>query len=268
LQNLHTHTVYCDGADRAEELVLAAIEKGHTAIGFSGHAYMTYSPYYSRRPDLTETYKTEVRRLKKAYEDQIAIYLGLEVDMFAAPDMTGYDYLLGAVHYLQIGGEYVGFDRSAGEVEAVINRYFGGNGMAYAKEYYKTLANLPEYGNFNILAHADIITKHSENRDFFDTGSKEYLHAAFEAVEALAGKIPLFEVNTGAIARGYRTIPYPAVPIMQELHRRGFGAVITSDCHNKAQLDCGFEAAADLLRLCGFREKYILTKDGFVPVPL
>jgi len=248
--------------------VRAAIEKGHSAIGFSGHAYMTYSPYYARRPDLTEDYKAEIRRLEEVYRDQIEIYLGLEVDMFSAPDLTGYDYLIGAVHYLELDGAYVGFDRSAQEVAAVIDRYFGGDGMAYAQEYYRTLAKLPEYGKFNILAHFDIITKHSENRCFFDTESKEYLHAAFEAVEALAGKIPLFEVNTGAIARGYRTTPYPSVPIIRELGRRGFGAVITSDCHAKAQLDRGFGEAAALLRACGFRETFVLTETGFVPVPL
>ena len=268
IQNLHTHTVYCDGADAPEELVRTAIEKGHSAIGFSGHAYMPYSPYYAKRPDLTEDYKAEVRRLKEAYRDQIEIYLGLEVDMFAAPDLAGYDYLIGAVHYLKRQGEFIGFDRSAPVVAEVIDRHFGGDGMAYAREYYKTLAQLPEYGNFDILAHFDIITKHSENCSFFDPESKAYLHTAFEAVEALAGKIPLFEVNTGAIARGYRTTPYPSIPILRELGRRGFGAVITSDCHAKAQLDCRFDAAAELLRMCGFREKYILTETGFVPVPL
>ena len=89
-----------------------------------------------------------------------------------------------------------------------------------------------------------------------------------EAADALRGKIPLFEVNTGAIARGYRITPYPTMYIMKELKNMGFGACITSDCHDAKYLDCGFYESAELLRACGFREKYILTEQGFIAVPL
>ena len=41
------------------------------------------------------------------------------------------------------------------------------------------------------------------------TGFISWLPLLAAALTALAGRIPLFEVNTGAIARGYRTTPYP-----------------------------------------------------------
>ncbi len=267
IQNLHTHTSYCDGADTPEEMVIAALDKGFDSIGFSGHSYMTYSKYLGD-VDRTEEYKKAVLELKKKYEDRIKIYLGLEVDMYSAPDMRGYDYLIGSVHYFKIGDEYVGFDKTEQEVEDVINTYFGGDGMEYAKFYYKTLAELPQYGNFDIIGHFDLITKHSDNRTFFDTTSEEYINAAFEAIEALAGKIPFFELNYGAVARGYRLYPYPSVALIKELKRRGFGVIITSDCHNKTLLDCNFNEAAELLKSCGFKEKYIFTEKGFVEVSL
>ncbi len=37
IANFHTHTVFCDGRNTPEEVVLSAIEKGFSAIGFSGH---------------------------------------------------------------------------------------------------------------------------------------------------------------------------------------------------------------------------------------
>ena len=40
LQNLHTHTTYCDGKNTAEEMVQKAIELGFKSLGFSGHAPM------------------------------------------------------------------------------------------------------------------------------------------------------------------------------------------------------------------------------------
>ena len=140
--------------------------------------------------------------------------------------------------------------------------------MACAKAYYKTLSELPKYGKFDIIGHFDLITKHSDNIKLFDEDAKEYRNAALEAAHALKGKIPFFEVNTGAIARGYRKAPYPSMYILNELKNLGFGAVISSDCHNKAMLDCNFNEAAEMLRECGFTEKYILTDNGFSAVAL
>jgi len=144
----------------------------------------------------------------------------------------------------------------------------GGSGTAFARRYYEELADLPRYGNFDIIGHFDIITKNLETIPYFDENAPEYLEAAFEAMRALQGKIPLFEANTGAIARGYRTVPYPTAPLLKELARLGFGAVITSDCHDGRKLDCCFEEARQLLAVCGFKEQYILTENGFAAAAL
>lgn len=268
LQNLHTHSTYCDGKDTVTEMIEAAIAKGFGGIGFSGHSYMFYSPSHSMSIEGTEEYKAEIKALKEKYKDKIDVFLGLEFDAYSVVDLSGYDYLIGAFHYLKIGDEYVGFDRSADEVERIINVYFGGDGMAFAKESYRQFASLPEYGKFDILAHFDIITKNIEKKNFFDTDSKEYLGYAFEALDAMRGKIPLFEVNTGAISRGYRSSPYPMKNILKQMKEWGFGAIISSDCHDRRYLDCAFDNARELLAECGFKEKYILTPSGFCAVEL
>lgn len=268
LQNLHTHTTYCDGHDTPEEMILAATRKGFSSIGFSGHSYMHYAKGHSMSEQGTEDYKQEIRALKKKYDGVIDVFCGLEFDMYSEIDLSGYDYLIGSVHYFRIGDGYVGFDRSAEVVEGVINTYFGGDGMRYAKAYYESVAHLPEYGDIDILGHFDLITKHMEKRHFFDPASPEYLKAATEAIDALRGKIPLFEVNTGAIARGYRTTPYPTLPLLKEFRDHGYGAVISSDCHDTRMLDCAFDDATALLAAAGFTERYILTKRGFEAVPL
>lgn len=268
LQNLHTHTCYCDGKDSPEEIVLTAIDKGFASIGFSGHSYMHYAPDHSMSIDGTEEYKNEITLLKEKYQNKIDIFCGLEVDMYSEIDLTGYDYLIGSVHYLLCDGKYVGFDRSAEVVKGVIDEHFAGSGIEYAKAYYKALGKLPQYGDFDIIGHFDLITKHCDNVEFFDQNSAEYKNAAIEAVQALEGKIPFFEVNTGAIARGYRKKPYPENFLLKELKKHGFGAVITSDCHDRKMLDCKFEYAAELLKQCGFKERYVLTKQGFKPVSL
>ncbi len=268
LQNLHQHTTFCDGADTPEETINEAISRGFGAIGFSGHSYMHYSEGHSMSIDGTEQYKKTIASLKAKYSGQIDVFCGLEFDMFSKIDLSGYDYIIGSVHYLKIGDEYVGFDRDAKAVKNVIDTYFGGNGIEYAKEYYRHFATLSDYGSFDILGHFDLITKHKEKADFFDCDSKEYRFAAVEAAEALAGKIKLFEINTGAISRGYRTTPYPDPFIIKEMKRLGYGAIISSDCHNKNFIDCNFCEAEELLLSCGYKEKYILTNNGFIPVGL
>jgi len=268
LQNLHTHTNYCDGIDTPEQVIKTAIVKGFTSIGFSGHSYMHYSPGHSMSIDGTEEYKKEILALKEKYKGKFDVFLGLEFDMYSEIDMSGYEYMIGSLHYLKMGNEYIGFDRGVQEVQSVIDNYFGGDGMAFSKEYFRQFAELPKYGNFDIIGHIDIHTKNIEKVKFFDVESKEYLDSVITCLDAFKGKIPFFEVNTGAISRGYRTTPYPTANILKELKRMGFGAIISSDCHDAKYLDMAFDDARGLLLSCGFKEQYILTNDAFKEISL
>ena len=44
LQNLHTHTVFSDGKNTPEEMVLGAVRAGCTSLGFSEHSPL--APFY------------------------------------------------------------------------------------------------------------------------------------------------------------------------------------------------------------------------------
>ena len=269
LQNLHTHSVYCDGIHTPEEMIHFALEKGFDSLGFSGHAYTWYNPYANATPNNTEKYKAEVTALKTKYADRLKIYLGLEMDMYSGVDMTGYDYLIGSVHYLKQGDNYIPIDRSRADIlQGVIKDWYGGDAMAFVKAYYEAVASLPRYGKFDIIGHFDLITKNLDAYPLFDDTSEEYIRYAVEAMEVLRPHIPIFEVNTGAMARGYRKVPYPTATLLKYFRDLGFGAVITSDCHDGTKLDLGREECRQLLLGCGFTEQYILTDSGFRPIPL
>lgn len=262
-QNLHTHGIYCDGKDDYEDTVKRAIELGLSSIGFSGHSYMFYSPSHSMCPPDTALYKKTVRALGEKYKDQIRVYLGLEFDMYSIEDTSGLDYMLGALHYLKLGDRYVGFDRDAATVRSIIDTEFGGDGMKYAARYYEELSHLPEYGKFDAVAHFDLVTKHRETHDFFDTESAAYRAAAVDCMRALVPHIPLFEVNTGAIARGYRTTPYPDLFLLKELKRLGGGVILGSDCHDNRYLTCHFNEAEELIKEAGFRSVFVFEEGSF-----
>ena len=268
IQNLHTHTTYCDGKDTPEQMIKAAIDKGFKSIGFSGHSCVTFDEVSSMSPQGMEQYKKEIRELAERYKDKIEVFCGIEYDFYSDFDISDFDYSIGSVHALKIGNEFFGVDHSMDSSIKLIKEHFGGDGLAFARAYYETLAKLPERGSFDIIGHFDLVTKYRDRVAFFDEESKKYTDMALEAVSALAGKIPFFEVNTGAIGRGYRTTPYPDAFLVKELKRQGFGAVITSDCHNSEWLGVGYDKAVELLSSCGYKEIYILTKDGFKPTPI
>jgi len=263
-QNLHTHGTMCDGKNEYEDTVKKAIEKGFDSIGFSGHSDMPYSPGRSIKVDRIKTYQDTIFALKEKYKGVIDVLCGIEFDMYSPDPLVGYEYVLGAVHYLKIDDKYVGFDRAAATVKNVIDTYFDGDGMKYAQKYYETVAQLPDFGKIDIVAHFDLVCKHRENENFFDTESKIYRNCALEALEHLAKTVGVFEVNTGAIARGYRTTPYPDTFILKALKEFGAKMIISSDCHDNEQLDCYFDESVELLRSVGFKEVYTLQNNGFV----
>ena len=265
LQNLHIHTTYVDGKDSPEEIVLKAIEKGFNSIGFSEHTYTEFSdyPYQMTIEDMFK-YKAEVESLKEKYKNQIQIFCGLEYELFSEVPVEGFDYLIGSAHYLDFNGKKISFDRGVEDVKKLLAEKFDNDGLKFAKKYFDTLLLLPQKHNFDILGHFDTLTKTNELHKFIDITSKEYLNYGYEAIHNLKEKIPLFEINTGAIARGYRTSPYPQMEFLKEFKNCGYGAVITSDCHNKEFIDCYYNEARQMLLTAGFKTQFILTKDGFI----
>ena len=268
-QNLHTHGILCDGKNEYEDTIQKAIEIGFTSIGFSGHSYTPYSNgLYCMTPEGTEQYKRKIALLKECYKEKIDVFCGLEFDIYSEDTMQDYDYIIGTLHYLKLGNKFVGLDRSADAVKELIDTHFDGNGLNYVKAYYEQLARLPQYGKFDIVGHFDLVTKHSESHSFFEESSEEYKKYAKECLYTLAEKIDVFEVNTGAIARGYRTTPYPSSFLLKEIKKAKKNIIISSDCHDNNFLNYKFDNAIQLCRECGFREVQVLTKEGFKGIAL
>ena len=268
-QCLHTHSVLCDGKDTLEEMVQTAIEKGFDSIGFSGHSFMDIYAEFSMSEEKVAQYKAEIARLQQVYGDRIQIFCGLEKDNYTTLSTEGYDYLIGSVHVMKHEKGLLFIDWTAECTRENIEKVFGGDGIAYAKCYFDAVADLPNHGSFDILGHFDLLTKFNEKEpDLFDTSCAEYRAAATKTAEALVGKVKFFEINTGAISRGYRTTPYPDPYIIKEMKRLGFCAIISSDCHDRNFLDCGYEDAKRLLKEAGFAEHYVLKDEGFVAIPL
>ncbi|MBQ4087312.1 MAG: histidinol-phosphatase [Clostridia bacterium] len=257
--NFHTHSTYCDGKSTLEETVLAAIESGMDAVGFSGHAHTTHDSRYCMTVEGTESYRRDIMALKEKYKDKIEIYCGLELDYFSDTDPKDFDYTIGSVHYVVKDGVYHDVDGSEALFDESVQEGWNGDPIGFAVDYFAEVADIIEKTNADIIGHFDLVSKFNENFCRFDENDPRYVAAWMKALDKLIPAGKLFEINTGAISRGYRTEPYPARPILKEIVKRGGKVILTADCHQKDTLEYGFEDAIQYAKECGVTELYTLS---------
>ena len=150
--NLHTHTSFSDGLHTIEENIISAIEKNMVSIGISDHSYTDFDLRYCMRPVNIPAYIREVRRVQEKYKDQIEVYLGLEYDGYTKLENRElYDYMLGDCHYIKIGNEYFSVDHAKDEQWATIEKYFGGDAIAYSKAYFDTYVERTRISSMTVL---------------------------------------------------------------------------------------------------------------------
>ncbi|MBQ2679609.1 MAG: histidinol-phosphatase [Firmicutes bacterium] len=251
--NFHTHTTFCDGRSTPEEVVISAIEKGFWAIGFSGHMYTPFDESYCMSKEGTAEYIKEIRRLRNVYGDRIKIFLGIESDYCSDEDISPYDYTIGSVHYVLKNGEYIPVDETAEIQVDAVNRLYNGDFLAFAEDYFACVSNV----NGEIVGHLDLISKFNEDGSIFDETAPRYVSSAENAIIKLISRDMIFEINTGAMSRGYRKTPYPSEKLLRIIREKGGKIMINSDAHEASNIDFAFDEALALAKRCGFTEIYV-----------
>ena len=246
LSPFHLHCTFCDGKNTPEEMILEAIEHGCPEIGFSSHAYMAHESRWGMPRDVEEKYKTEILRLKDKYAHKIKIFMGIEYDWYSDFDISDYDYVIGSVHYIKKGDYFIPLDETAKHHKDAIKEFYGGDADALAEEYYGMVSEVYDRTGCDIVAHVDLITKFNEREEIY-AETERYCHAALSACDKLHAKPVVFEINTGAISRGYRTTPYPAPFILDSLIELKAPLIITPDAHSKDSLLCSMAEVASML---------------------
>ena len=251
LSNIHTHTTFSDGRDTAEEMVSRALALGFHTLGFSDHGFCVHDDG-CMSPEAEAAYRAEVLRLRGQYSGSIGILLGYEHDALGPWPEHPYDYVIESVHFVRKGGEVWAVDYSRHRFEAALRDIYGGDVYAMCRDYFRAVCESCA-SPAGILGHMDLVTKFNEARDLFDDADPRYIRCAMEAADCAADSGKLIEVNSGAVARGYRTQPYPGEAILRRLAQRRAPVIVTSDCHDRRYLDCNFAGSVALLRACGFK---------------
>ncbi len=256
--NFHTHTTFADGKSSAEEMVLSAIGHGCEAIGFSEHGYTPIDISWCMQPDTTEDYIREINSLKEKYKGKIKIYCGIEADYYTEYDKSKFDYSIGSVHYVKVGDVYFPTDLSAAATDEYTERLYGGDYLAYARDYYALVADVLRKTDADIIGHFDVLCKFNEIAPRIDERSSEYVKLATDAIDALIPCNKPFEINTGAISRSYRTTPYPASHFVDYIGACGGKIIMSSDSHNADNVVAGLDEAYEHIIARGFPKENVL----------
>ena len=240
------HTCCCDGKNTPEEMVQSAIKKGLSTVGISGHSYTFFDESYCMQREDIPRYLAECRYLRAKYFDQIHVLCGVEQDYYSDYPTDDFDYVIGSVHYVKAGEEYIPVDESIAILYSAADKHFNKDIYALCEAYYKTVSDVVNKTSCDIIGHFDLISKFIEREPLFDTNHPRYVAAWRKAADELLKTGVPFEINTGAISRGYRSEPYPSDAMIDYIRERGGRFVLSSDAHSAENIGFRFEEYEEL----------------------
>lgn len=268
LSSLHTHNTFCDGKNSIREMIEGAINRGFTSIGISSHAYTGY-PFDTCgiRKDSLEDYYNTVLSLKDEYRGRIDVFLGLELESRTEGEKRPIidprlDYTIGSVHLFRTPGGFFSVDNTPEEWKEAL-KAFNGDKTALIENYLSELASFAEESSFDIIGHYDLYTKFNEKENLFDESDRGYRSLALKYLDRIIDSGKIIEVNTGAMSRGWRTLPYPAIFLLGHMRKRNAKIILNSDAHSVDALDYGFDRARSILLSLGFDKEMVLTPSGW-----
>lgn len=252
--NFHTHSTWCDGKARPEEMILGAIARGFDTLGFSSHAMRPADPFdWTLSASTLPAYAAEIRALAAKYADRVRILLGVEADYVPGacfPDRAVYasiapDYVIGSVHVVVApDGSWVEVDHTPELLEEGIAAHFGGSAEAFVRAYFAAQREMAETCGFDVIGHPDLCRKFNGRLAYFDENAAWYREELERTADVFAASGKIVEVNTGAIARGWMDDAYPSGSFRELLRERGVRFLLGSDAHTVEGLDSAFDRFA------------------------
>ena len=118
MQNLHAHSVFCDGKNTPEEMIRACLAAGMDSAGISIHSPLPFANGWAAKAENVAPFLAEMRRLKAAYAGRIAVYAGVEWDVLSDEKwLKPFDYAIGSAHFLPVGGDPAAYPTVDGSPE-------------------------------------------------------------------------------------------------------------------------------------------------------
>lgn len=267
LTDMHVHTSDSPDAEiSAAELAGLGMEEGLRAIGFVAHMDMNPADCCCNSLD-PAGYRKSLSEASRRAGDGLTVLKGLEVgephrfgkQAGELVDYSDYDFIAGALHYLDDDGLILG-----GEVFAKEDH------LAVVEEYYRETLTMVETAEMDVLAHMGLFRRGLAMAGL-DTSLDEtelWPGTVRRILETLISRGIALELNTSGLRRAEK-ITYPT-PRLLELYSELGGNLVTlgSDTHRRSHLFHGLASGAALLREKGFSECCLYRNRRPEPLPL
>ena len=268
MQDLHIHTCYDDGHDPVIDMARQALKNGFDSVGICVHSPIPGEDWCATEEGMQDFIR-DARAAARDLEGQIPVYCGIELDSLSIVDRTPFDYVIGSVHVKKTPNGTWYYDDTREGLLKMVDVEFGGDRDQAMEDYFSRVAALAEDPDVDVVGHFDLPTKFNERPDpLFDESSKRYLDAAVAAMERLVNAEKIFEINTGAVSRGYRTGYYPSPRLLSALKDMDGRICISSDSHDVKTLGFEREKARALALQTGFSSVWEYNGETFTEVRL
>lgn len=256
--DLHMHSNFSDGKNTIQQMINAAVEQNLKTVAISDHAPI---PIECPCNMIEKNFDNYIKTLEQAQvqNPQIKILKALELDYLEGETPTSVNILdqldltVGSVHFLKFKNDFRPIDESVQTFKELLN-YFGSINN-FASAYVDALASCVATYKPTILGHIDLFIKFNEREKLFDLEDIDW-----EAIYGpLFSSLPistLIEINTGAISRGYKTLPYPNIHLLNLIKKfPTIKLVINSDAHSTSGVKSNFDVALKIVKELGLEDR-------------
>jgi histidinol-phosphatase (PHP family) len=234
----------------AERYRAVAVQGGIAELGVSEHVYrFEQALEVWRHPFWVQNAHDDLDAYCGFVREQTDLRLGIEADfvpggedrMANLLDARGFDYVIGAVHFLREEAvdmeDYSVWDRGH-SAEEIWRRYF------------QTLGEAARSGLFDVLAHPDLVKVWGRERPLPEGDLRRYYELAMEGIAQSGIAV---EVSTAGLRKRVAEL-YPAPAFLQMCLQAGAPVALSSDAHRPEDVGADYDQALELLEELGVSE--------------
>jgi histidinol-phosphatase (PHP family) len=245
-QDYHVHSHFSSDSEASmETMCMAAIKAGIRELGFSDHVDLHPSEPFQDYLDL-EAWWVSFEACEQKFAGELVLRAGVEVGephrfsqrVERLIQEHPWDFVLGSLHW--VGDECV-FDQA----------FFQQNERNSYLAYFRELEHLVHDGNFDILAHFDVVKRYGYEH-YGEFLPEQYEEPIRRILRKLAERDLALEINTVTLRRSIQQ-PSPDVNILRWfLEEGGHYVTLGSDAHEPQDIGFDLGPMKNMVQSVGF----------------
>ena len=264
MQNLHSHTEFCDGRASMADIACEAYRSGFVTWGISPHSPINCPSGANMKSEDVMAYIEEANKIKKEYDGKMRVLTGMEIDYVSedfGPHIKYFrilplDYRIGSVHFVRTkDGIPVDVDGPADRFMKYLKTEFDGDLCYVAETYFQEELEMLERGGFDIIGHLDKIGDNGSHAWAEIEDQEWYADRVEKVIQKAVEKGVIIEINTKKFDSGHRFFPSEKWwPLLKKHDAR---LIISTDAHYPDKVAAGYAAALDLLKKKGMLSQLV-----------